>query len=279
MKNLLITCLFMCVYLQIIAQAISGKVSHAVTGEALPYVNIGLIGTTHGTVSGLTGAFELFLPASIRPTDSIRFSSIGFAHVTMTVGAAMSRSPLHIDLQPTVLNLPEITVRPDFTNYKTIGNDKITANNVTNLAISNRANQNLGSEIGRRFKGKKGATIEKMRFYIAQNNFDTVHFRINVYAMRGGRPGQNLMPENRIVEIINRQTGWVDVDLSAYQIQPGDAFVASAEWVYAGGKGNRLSFPITIPSVGATHFYKYGSQNNWKKFAQMSAAMEVTLAW
>ncbi|HMO39668.1 MAG TPA: carboxypeptidase-like regulatory domain-containing protein [Saprospiraceae bacterium] len=279
MKNLLIACLLMCFYLQIIAQTISGKVVHAITGEALPYVNIGLIGTTHGTVSGLAGAFELFLPETTRPNDSIRFSSIGFAQISMTVGAAINGSPLYLDLQPTVLNLPEITVRPLFTNYKIIGNDKITASNVTNLAISNRANQNLGSEIGRRFKSKKGETIEKMRFYIAQNNFDTVRFRINVYAMRGGRPGQNLMPENRIVEIINRRTGWVEVDLSAYQIQPAVAFVASAEWVYAGGKGNRLSFPITIPSVGATHFYKYGSQNNWKKFAQMSAAIEVTLAW
>lgn len=279
MKTNLIIIILIFVSIRVQAQQITGIVVSTNDSESLAYVNIGVIGTTYGTVSGLDGAFELFLPETISKNDSIRFSSIGFAGQSMTIGEAISKSPMRIALQPINLNLPEVIVRPSFTNYETIGNKNISASRVTNLAIRNRPNQNLGSEVGRKFKTKKPAYLEKFRFYIAQNNFDTVRFRINIYNLKNGKPMENILNENIIIELNNRQKGWIEVDLSNYQIQVNDHFAASAEWVYASSKGNQLNFPITIPSIGATHFYKYGSQNAWKKFSQMSAAMEVTLAW
>ncbi len=279
MKKILIISILFSLFGTITAQTISGQIVHSDTKEPLAYVNIGVIGTTHGTVSDLSGKFELALPSTLSNTDSIRFSSISFIAATMTTETAAKQSPMVVQMQPSNINLPEVVVRAPFKHYEKRGNIKINPKNVTNLAINKLANQNLGSEIGRHFKGQKSAYLEQFRFYVAQNNFDTVHFRINIYTVKKGKPDRNLMPENLIITATNRQTGWIAVDLSRYQIKVEDDFVASAEWVYAGGKGNRLGFPISIPSVGATHFYKYGSQNDWKRFSQMSAAMEVTLGW
>ncbi len=258
---------------------ITGVIVNVNTGEALPYVNIGVVGTTYGTVSDLNGAFELYLPQDISDSYSIRSSSIGFISYTLTVADARRKLPLQIELMPTSLTLPEVLVKPGFKNFDTQGNINADAKMVTNLAIQNRPNQNLGSEIGRKFHTRKPAYLQTFRFYITRNNFDTIRFRVNVYDLNGGKPGVNILHENIIMEINNRKTGWVEVDLSAYQIQVEKAFAVSAEWVYASSKGSQLGFPVTIPAVGATHFYKYGSQNKWKKFPQMSACMEVTLAW
>lgn len=279
MKNLFILIASIYFLNSLGAQQIKGIIISAENNEPLPYVSIGVIGTTYGTVSSLQGEFELFLPETIQPTDSIRFSSIGFASYTLSIGEAISNTPLRLALQAINLELPEVVVKPAFTKYETIGNNNTDAGTVTNLAIRNRPNQNLGSEVGRKFRAKKPAFLEKFRFYIAQNNFDTLRFRINIYKLKNGKPAENILQENIIVEIVQHQKGWVAVDLSAYQIQVSDAFAVSAEWVYASNKGTQLGFPITIPAIGATHFYKYGSQNTWKKFAQMSACMEMTLAW
>lgn len=278
MKNINLIIILVLITLQAQGQ-ITGTVVNADNGEPLPYVNIGVIGTTYGTVSGLHGEFELFLPKDINTSESIRFSSIGFASQTLTIAEASQKAPSRIQLKSTNLTLPEVLVRPAFSHFNTEGNDNTDAKTITNLAISNRPNQNLGSEIGRKFNAKKPAYLQNFRFYIARNNFDTVRFRINVYDLEAGKPAVNIVLENIIVEVNNRKTGWVGVELSGYRIGVEKNFVVSAEWVYASSKGSQLGFPITIPAVGATHFYKYGSQNQWKKFPQMSACMEVTLGW
>lgn len=263
----------------IYAQRLTGKVTNAETGEILPYVNIGIVGSPYGTVSGLQGEFELYLPENEFVTDSIQFSSVGFESRKLAKNSTATPLFLEIKLQPTDTKLAEVVVKPSFKNYETQGNDNIKTKNATNLALSDRPNQNLGSAIGRKFRAKRTAQLEKFRFFIAYNDFDTVHFRINVYELSDGKPGAFLNRENILVELFKHKQGWVTVDLLKYQIKVDDNFAVSAEWVYASGKGKLLRLPITIPSIGATHFYKYGSQNAWKKFSQMSSCMEVTLAW
>lgn len=280
MKNLIVFLITLFTTTLLHAQTVSGQIIHAQNGEALPYVNIGVIGTTYGTVSGLNGEYDLFLPENESVGDSIRFSSIGFKSQTLAIKDVIIQPiPLQIKLQPTEIELPEIIVKPTFTNYETMGNDHISTKKSTNLAIRDRPNQNLGSAIGRKFKVKQAVQLEKFRFYIAYNNFDTIHFRINVYDISSGKPEQIINQENIILPLIQHKKGWVEIDLSPYQIKVNDKFAVAAEWVYASKKGTALGLPITIPSVGAVHFYKYGSQNEWKKFPQMSSCMEVTVGW
>ncbi|MCC7505604.1 MAG: hypothetical protein IT259_09890, partial [Saprospiraceae bacterium] len=138
-----------------------------------------------------------------------------------------------------------------------------------------KINQNLGSELGRRFKIRKASQLEKFSFYIADNNFDTARFRINIYDLKRGEPGDNLLTDNIIVTVVGKSKGWVAVDLAPYDLRLDEPIAIGVEWIYGSRGGTVLSLPIGMPVAGSKHFYKYGSRNKWKSFALMSAAMAL----
>jgi hypothetical protein len=148
-----------------------------------------------------------------------------------------------------------------------------------NFAQSEYNNQNLGSEVGRRFEiGNKSTRIEMFRFFLANNNFDTVKFRINMYSIKNFKPFENILHENIFVEIRNKKTGWIEIDLKPYSIIVNEDIIASVEWVSKSHKGNVLTLPIVMPSPHV-HFYKYGSQNKWKRFDTMSTFMQMKIKY
>ena len=55
-----------------------------------------------------------------------------------------------------------------------------------------------------------------------------------------------------------------------------DSVIVAVEWIEHSKKGKILRLPITMPAIG-THFYKYGSQDKWKRFRGMSTAMVLTV--
>lgn len=245
----------------------------------LDYVNIGVVGTSVGTVSGAQGEFELYFNEKINGGDTVRFSSIGFASQDFNVEELLSKDMLTIQLKTQSTTLKEIVVLPDFLRTKEKGNKNTNARMNVYYAISKKSNQNLGAEIGRKFKIKKPTQLKKVRFFIAQNNFDTVRFRINVYHLKKRKPGTNILSQNIIKEVVGQQQGWIEVDLTPYQIYTEKNVVVGVEWIYHSQKGKYLTLPISVPSVGSVHFYKYGSQNKWKRFNVMSAAIRVEMAY
>ena len=82
----------------------SGKVFDTETREPLAGVNITVPGTTTGTVTDLTGTFQLNTEKS---ADSLRASFVGYA--TQTVKTNIG-SGIRIGLDPFVQNLQAVTV-------------------------------------------------------------------------------------------------------------------------------------------------------------------------
>ncbi len=261
-------------------QVLEGKVTDEF-GHELAYVNIGLMGTAIGTVSGLDGSFQLYLPTKLSSSDSLHFSTIGHEPRTWSVEGyltAMGGKTAIITLPTSVTELPLVEVRPNFAKRKAIGLQRSKFRNAVHFAISDKPNQNLGAEIGRKFNLPKGQVqLDSFYFFVSQNNFDTVRLRVNVHRLNG-RPEGNLLNENLIVELKPQQRGWVKVDLHPYHLIVNEDVAVSVEWVYHGGKGTSLSLPIGM-LTGAVHFYKYGSQGRWKKFPGMSSAMELVVSY
>lgn len=261
-------------------RVLAGKVTDE-HGHELAYVNIGVLGSTVGTVSGLDGSFQLYLTASVGSGDSLRFSAIGHEGRTWSVAgylAAYGENMATIALPSSVTELPMVEVRPRFAKRKTIGLARSKFRKAVNFAISDKPNQNLGAEIGRKFNLPKGQVqLDSFRFFVSQNNFDTVRLRVNVYRL-DGRPVENLLTENIVVELKPQQRGWVRVDLQPYSLVVNEDVLVAVEWIYHGGKGTSLSLPIAM-LTGSVHFYKYGSQGRWKKFPGMSSAMELVVSY
>jgi hypothetical protein len=277
MKKLILCSAFICCALAVFAQkTLSGRVVEGTTGEALAYTSIGIPGTSIGTVAGATGQFVLEIPEKtvLTDRDSIQFSLLGFARKSLPLTAwSATASALEVRLEPASVQLREVVVRPDDTRLEVLGKEKMKTRMTVNFAIGNKINQNLGSEVGRRFKVEKPARLETFRFYVAANNFDTVRFRINVYDLKDGEPGDNLLQDNVIVTLSDKKTGWVSVDLHPFDVRADAWLAVSAEWIYGSRGGTVLSLPIAMPVVGSKHFYKFGSRNKWKSYAGMSAAM------
>jgi hypothetical protein len=252
--------------------------------QPVKYVSVGVINTSIGTVSDAAGTFTLRInKASITEKDSLKFSSIGYHSKSISLYHQLNKQVkdgdnLTIMLEQKITDLPELVITPAKGIAKTIGtNKKSLMNLVVNFAESDRLNQNLGSEIGRKFQIRNQNTrVDALKFFISQNNFDKVRFRVNVYSLKQGKPQQNLLTENIYVDLSKKLKGWIEVDLTQYNIVVSENIVVALEWISKSAKGNVLTLPIVMPTT-QVHFYKYGSQNKWKRFDSMSTYMELKI--
>jgi len=106
MKKVLLFFVFVLLLINLQAQerAISGRVTSAEDGSALPGVNVVLKGTTSGTVTDSDGKFKVTIPAS---GAALSLSFIGFVSQDVTIG---DRSLVDVVLAPDVKQLSEVVV-------------------------------------------------------------------------------------------------------------------------------------------------------------------------
>ncbi|MBO0951331.1 carboxypeptidase-like regulatory domain-containing protein [Fibrella forsythiae] len=251
---------------------LSGRVQRS-DGTPLAFVNIGIPGTAVGTVSDEQGRYSLVLKPETNPADSVRFSMLGYGSGTYTVAVLQSEIANNVPVVLTEMAQQLAEVRVLASAGKAVGSSKIDTRMKNNMLIGSEPDQNLGSEVGRRFNlPGKPAVLTEYRAYV-KSNFKSVTLRVNIYEANNMRP---LLTRNVYVTLPEKHNDWITVDLAPYNIVASGDVVASLQWVRSEGKGTYLALPLQMP-VFATHLYKYGSQNNWKKFRGMTTPM--TLAY
>ena len=93
-----------------------GKVVDAQTGEALPFVQVGFVGTTVGTTTDLAGKFYVSivtdLQSETRTPDSGRFQMMGYQPLILPVKAGNVKRNAKVELVPksNLMKTVEITV-------------------------------------------------------------------------------------------------------------------------------------------------------------------------
>ncbi|MBN2481768.1 MAG: carboxypeptidase-like regulatory domain-containing protein [Bacteroidales bacterium] len=90
---------------------ISGKVFDAETKKPVPFVNIGFRASLVGTISEMDGTFYLSAPSSVKITDTLLFSSIGYEIRRFYIEKGTT-SELEVHLIPTSIMLEEVIVTP-----------------------------------------------------------------------------------------------------------------------------------------------------------------------
>jgi len=91
-------------------RTVSGRVTSADDGSALPGVNVVVKGTTQGTITDADGAYRITLPSG---STAISFSFVGFVSQDVEVG---SRAVVDVQLATDVTQLSEVVV----TGYSSI---------------------------------------------------------------------------------------------------------------------------------------------------------------
>jgi hypothetical protein len=279
MKQLFSILIFQFVLLSSFGQNIelSGIITDSINNP-IQYASVGVLNKPIGTVSNTEGAFNLIL-SSDNKNDTLRISSLGFkSQDYLIIDLKNKKAPISIKLQKYVESLDEVVISSKKLKTYTEGKTKTKTKQKVIFANPDLTNINLGSEIGRKFKlgDNDPSHLTKFKFYIKDNNFDSVKFRINIYTIENNRPAKKINTQNIITSARKDYVGWIEVDLSPFDIIVKEDIVVAVEWIGHSEKGNELNLPIIIPSFGSTHFYKFGSQNAWEKYGSISSAMELT---
>lgn len=267
-------CLLVGGWMQAMAQTVEGVVSDAETGEALPFVTIGIPGKGIGTVAQYDGHFTLRLDGAVAG-DTIRISMIGFATEIRKAGDWMEGKEVRIALSPLDQQLEVLVVRP--TNRKTFfaGNDfdkPFVQVGFVGSADDTVAVNPPGAELGTimRIKKHKKHYLDSCGINMSQFTPDSAILRINFYQIVDDEPTL-LLNTKPIYATLYAGEPKLVVDLRPYNLVADDDFVMAIEWlVDLKGKEEKVLFCGGF--IGAGIRYREASEGAWKK-APISIAM------
>jgi hypothetical protein len=240
--------------------SLKGVVTDGESYKPVPYVSIGIIGKPTGTVANIDGAFEINLDNSINDEDTVRFSSIGYQNYDYLVGNLKAKgTPLTINLTRLVNELKPVIVNSKHTTVKILGYD--TNSKLFGLGFGTGA---IGSEGGVRIPIKhQNTSIDDVRLFIIQNPFDHLTFRVNIYELVDGKPGKNILNENVLIQIENKKTGKIIIDLNKYNIYVNSDVLLTLEWLGA-TPTTSANLDVGASLFGSTYI-RQASQSVWIK--------------
>jgi len=255
------------------AQTISGKIIDANDKQALPYINIGIIGKGIGTVSDIDGKFTLNLHDSLN-SQTLKFSCIGYKSQSFIVREfrkKLNDNSILISLDQNTFTLSQVVVKPKLLKTKVLGNK-----NNNKSAMAGFKSNDLGSEMGTIMKIKKAPThIENVNFNIAKNEITNLKFRVNIYSMKNGQPDSILLKEP-IYVTTSITSGTLSVDMKKYNIWIDTDFFVSLEWIEDFGP-NKLYFCVGL--MDSNSMWRKTSQDKWQKATPVGIGFNSTVTY
>lgn len=245
------------VALPLAAKEASGRIVDT-SGEAISYVNVGIRGTTTGTISGRDGAFLLDIP------DSLASRALSFSHVSYISRELPSGVDMRVELQAADYAIDEVVVRPGKARHKRLSGTgfQFGSNSLGVRSDSSSAHptSDLGAELGTLVEVKYDFAIEHVHFAVKKCSDTTWVLRFNIYAVEDGK-FTNLIREPLYFRFpLIRREHLVQAALPHQLVlTPGTYFVA-LEFVEL-GEDLSLLFPLYIRSS----YIRHSSMGEWEK--------------
>ncbi len=256
-----------------LSQVITGKVVNDATGDPLEFSSVGIVGHAIGDITDSKGNFRL-TGNSLSKDAQVRISMIGFQAQTFYVRDLLDKENI-LRLKEQTVGLSEVVVKSSKTKRNTIGTKSSTKHILTGWGAAGE-----GGERGLRIEIKgKPIFIEKLNFHIAYNQFDSVLIRLHIRKIENGTPSEELLHDNILT--ISRSAGWVEIDLSKYNLFYSEDIAVTLEWVKAWGLfqkdfyNNGTKFSLNY--FKGTLFAKEASESNWTVFKHKSPGIYLTV--
>lgn len=244
-----------------------GTISDAQTGEPIPFVNIGVLNASLGTVSDEEGRYELRVPSNVaEPGDILRISSLGYQSVEFDFGDLQLSQDLDVAMNPAPIALEEVVVSslPTYSVEEMAGEgiDRATQQAYWKDSLA------LGAELATIVRVDKGPRkLNTFFFNVLHNPADSIYFRINFYDIKGrsNLPGKNLNKSSEnILYTLKNGEGEAIVDLKPFDIWVEDDFIVSLELLQVYGTDEiLLVLPASEERFGRT-MRRYASQGAWE---------------
>ncbi|WP_375416168.1 carboxypeptidase-like regulatory domain-containing protein [uncultured Hymenobacter sp.] len=270
-RLVLAVCLFSCT-LTGWAQQLTGRVLAASSGRPVAFATVGIKGKALGSTADERGHFAFAVPATLSGTDSVVISCIGFRALRLTVGQL--RAPETVwRLQPQAQTLGDVQVRhpklkPAIIGRKAVGGLAYWSARDTSLNV---ASDERGREMLTVLPVRRSCYVDSFRFHVERNDFKLIRFRFTLYQITSGRPTRELLTDDIQFTLLSQQTGWVSLDLSAYNIRlrKGQTVAAGIQWLQSeklDPKNAVLGGTAAFPSVGHRVLVRSKSEAQWRSY-------------
>ncbi len=253
-------------------RSVQGTVLDASTGSPIPFVNIGVVGGSTGTVTETNGTFVLeFGPGTLLSIDILRLSSLGYRPMEVRIADLESQTqPLVFRMEPEPIALNEVVLSTS-TLYQVeeeIGYPDLEGQGVGYWKDSVA----LGGELATLIRIDKGQRkLNTLFLETLYNPSDSIRLRVNFYKPLSGigYPTQNLNQSGRnILYTLKGSEHLSVIDLEPYDIWVEDDFIVSLELLAVYG---RQSVGLGLPAGkwdGASSYRRYASQASWERIGE-----------
>jgi len=254
---------------KLFGQKIKGQILDKETNTPLPFVQIGVANKNLGTLSDEDGFF-IINSSKLNDSDTLIFHYIGYEKIKKSI-AIIKTSHLKIYLRKTVYALPEINIKgSSLTKNKFFGYKKTNSKNqITGWTLFDVTSmENPIGERGSLIKIKgKTALLKSMNFHIANNEYDSVQFRIHLYSIKNNLPHKEITPTNIFIKTI-KKFGWIKVPLNHLNIIVEEDIIATVEWVKAWKEKppENIGLHLSVGLFGGFYARDYRHQSYWKTY-------------
>lgn len=239
-------------------QTIAGRVVNSSAKEPIEYVNIGIVNTTIGTVTNATGNFILNL--NNQPPESIvRFSMIGFKPASFTI-QELTEIENVIELVDEPYELEAVQISPKG-KVRDIG---IKDRSLFKVCGWGGTQRGKGHEIGTKIDmGNSPVQVKKLHLRLHSQSFDSSLFRLHIRNIKDGIPDEELLKESIFIGI-REDKGWIEVDLSTYNLMLSGEIALTLEWLNVFGVNeNKLKRVNDLKNPSANVLFCVSKKNGW----------------
>jgi hypothetical protein len=183
--------------------------------QPIPYATIGCLNKQMGTFANEKGEFCIDLQ-KLSAKDTIIISGLGYAPYKVSLTDFSKQDSIYLEEQNILLN--EVAIKKS--SYKTvsIGNFKKPLLNIGNSYVPN-GNSLLATKIEKPAEISQG-TIAKIQYRLeteSKKKFKKFRMRCRIFKDLNGKPGQDLLTENVVVDLQPNQL-MLEVDISKYNL-------------------------------------------------------------
>jgi CubicO group peptidase (beta-lactamase class C family) len=226
---------------------IKGKVLELHSNTPISYVNIGILNSSVGTISNHDGTFLIKIPEGHRK-DTVTFSALGFVRRHIPVQLLQENKIINIFLNQKAEILGEVIVSSKKEKRKEfdLGNRYYKGG----LNMSSAEDATAGASVALLIQNKYPSFYEDLiypvflqdaKIRIADNTTGAFKIRVRLYDVDSltGLPSNDLLNESIVLES-QMKKGWLNFDLSKYNIQVSGPFFIAFEWILEEDERNAL---------------------------------------
>lgn len=264
------------------SQVISGKILDLSSNEPLEYVCIGVVNSPIGTITDEAGNFRLDVTG--QPKHAIvKLTIISYKEQSYTIEELLKQANI-IKMEPTPVLLSEIVIKPGkpfragVVNYTRIGH----------WCGWGGTQFSKGWEKGTKISlGNAPVQLLNFNVHMHRQAFDSSIYRLHIRSIVDNVPYDELLNRNIIFKA-DKESGWVSVDLSNYNIILRGDIAVTIEWVKVHGviKSRAMNFNgglqteyvlFNTKANQGPAYEKRSSHDKWKVLDHHRPAMYLTV--